>query len=174
MFIINIEVYDTRIALHREIIYLLYCSYSLLNTCCTYRRSYTITALRTDIIQARTAHGRARTLACACHGRTDVPRTFPVARRMQDHALGCGHLRDIRDEAEPLRPLDLYYRCTSRRAGYRLVIRATLGLVAHNSSGAHSDVAGRSMSYEYRLYSTSPTSFSLTFTGDICVLHWQT
>ena len=74
MFIINIEVYDTRIALHREIIYLLYCSYSLLNTCCTYRRSYTITPLRTDIIQARTAHGRARTLACACHGRTDVPR----------------------------------------------------------------------------------------------------
>ena len=109
------------------------------------------------------------------HGRaTDMPRTFPVARRIQDHALGCGHPRDIRDEVEPLRPLDLYYRCTSRRAGYRLVIRATLGLVAHNSSEAHSDVAGRSMSYEYRLYSTSSTSLSLTFTGDICVLHWQT
>ena len=70
MFIISI-VYDTRIALHREIIYLLYCSYKS-SEYMLYLQMYYYTFTHG---RARTAHGRARTLACACHGRTDMPRT---------------------------------------------------------------------------------------------------
>ena len=94
MFIIAI-VYGTRIALHREMMYLLYCSHksieSILNTCCTYGCSYTITPSRTDMHGLRTdVHGHWPVRAtdstdislCVprTHGRaTDMPRTFPVA-----------------------------------------------------------------------------------------------
>ena len=75
--------------------YLLYCSHksieSILNTCCTYGCSYTITPSRTDMHGPRTdVHGHWPVRAtdstdislCVprTHGRaTDMPRTFPVA-----------------------------------------------------------------------------------------------
>ena len=96
MFIIAI-VYGTRIALHREMMYLLYCSHksieSILNTCCTYGCSYTITPACTDMHGPRTdVHGHWPVRAmdstdislCVprTHGHaTDMPRTFPVAQR---------------------------------------------------------------------------------------------
>ena len=85
MFIISI-VYDTRIALHREIIYLLYCSYKS-SEYMLYLQMYYYTFTHG---RARTAHGRARTFACACHGQHGH---WPV--RATDARTCHGHATDI-------------------------------------------------------------------------------
>ena len=122
MFIIAI-VYGTRIALHREMMYLLYCSHksieSILNTCCTYGCSYTITPSRTDMHGLRTdVHGHWPVRAtdstdislCVprTHGRaTDMPRTFPVARRnrLPDSSANLIHFAQPRTRRRRTNPL---------------------------------------------------------------------
>ena len=104
MFIIAI-VYGTRIALHREMMYLLYCSHksieSILNTCCTYGCSYTITPACTDMHGPCTdVHGHNK----ICTDTSDFARILHGRARMR---------LDLHGSARIIQ--NLHGLCTDRR-----------------------------------------------------------